>query len=104
MRRESLLVSVCKGLRVHVERVGQDPGRSTVMLVNGAMATTASFARTCKCLAEHFNVVLFDLPFAGQSRQHNPQRGLITWSPRPGAVSPRCWRCRAIRAASAARW
>lgn len=78
MRRESLLVSVCKGLRVHVERVGQDPGRSTVMLVNGAMATTASFARTCKCLAEHFNVVLFDLPFAGQSRQHNPQRGLIT--------------------------
>ncbi|MER1176849.1 alpha/beta hydrolase, partial [Pseudomonas aeruginosa] len=51
MRRESLLVSVCKGLRVHVERVGQDPGRSTVMLVNGAMATTASFARTCKCLA-----------------------------------------------------
>ncbi|RQG40951.1 alpha/beta hydrolase [Pseudomonas aeruginosa] len=78
MRRESLLVSVCKGLRVHVERVGQDPGRSTVMLVNGAMATTDSFARTCKCLAEHFNVVLFDLPFAGQSRQHNPQRGLIT--------------------------
>ena len=74
MRRESLLVSVCKGLRVHVERVGQDPGRSTVMLVNGAMATTASFARTCKCLAEHFNVVLFDLPFAGQSRQHNPAR------------------------------
>ncbi|ERV16549.1 acyl-homoserine-lactone synthase [Pseudomonas aeruginosa BL17] len=52
MRRESLLVSVCKGLRVHVERVGQDPGRSTVMLVNGAMATTASFARTCKCLAD----------------------------------------------------
>ncbi|MGC3520081.1 alpha/beta hydrolase, partial [Pseudomonas aeruginosa] len=46
MRRESQLVSVCKGLRVHVERVGQEPGRSRVMLVNGAIATTPSFART----------------------------------------------------------
>ncbi|RCI71647.1 alpha/beta hydrolase, partial [Pseudomonas aeruginosa] len=44
MRRESLLVSVCKGLRVHVERVGQDPGRSPEMLVNGACLLYTSAA------------------------------------------------------------
>jgi len=78
MQRENLVVTVCKGLKVHVERVGDSPMRNTVMLINGAMSTTVSCARACKCLSEHFNVLMFDLPFAGQSRAHNPNIGLIT--------------------------
>lgn len=70
--------NIFKHYRIYVERVGNDPRRKTVMLVNGALATTAAFARTSKCLAEHFNVVLFDLPFAGQSRPHNPDQELVS--------------------------
>ncbi len=73
-----VISNVFKHYRIYVERLGNDPRRKTVMLVNGAMATTAAFARTSRCLAEHFNVVLFDLPFAGQSRPHNPDQGLVS--------------------------
>lgn len=47
-------------------------------MVNGALSTTRSFARTSKCLAEHFNVLLFDLPFSGLSREHNTDLELVT--------------------------
>lgn len=47
-------------------------------MVNGALSTTRSFARTSKCLAEHFNVLLFDLPFSGYSREHNTDLDLVT--------------------------
>ncbi|BBP79881.1 alpha/beta hydrolase [Pseudomonas gingeri NCPPB 3146 = LMG 5327] len=63
---------------VHVQRIGEDPRRNTVLLVNGALSTTSSFTRTSKCLAEHFNVLLFDLPFAGRSQAYNPDPGLVT--------------------------
>ncbi|WP_397444273.1 alpha/beta fold hydrolase [Pseudomonas chlororaphis] len=63
---------------VHVEQLGNDPQCKTVLLVNGAMATTTAFARTSRCLAEHFNVVMFDLPFSGNSRPHNPDQRLVT--------------------------
>ncbi|AZE29326.1 RhlA, 3-(3-hydroxyalkanoyloxy)alkanoic acid (HAAs) synthase [Pseudomonas chlororaphis subsp. aureofaciens] len=63
---------------VYVEQLGNDPQRKTVLLVNGAMATTTAFARTSRCLAEHFNVVMFDLPFSGNSRPHNPDQRLVT--------------------------
>lgn len=49
-----------KHYNVHVEQLGNDSGKKTVLMVNGALSTTRSFARTSKCLAEHFNVVLFD--------------------------------------------
>ena len=54
-----------KHYNVHVEQLGSDPHKKTVLMVNGALSTTRSFARTSKCLAEHFNVLLFDLPFSG---------------------------------------
>lgn len=62
-----------KHYNVHVEQLGNDPHRKTVLMVNGALSTTRSFARTSKCLAEHFNVLLFDLPFSGLSREHNTE-------------------------------
>ena len=67
-----------KHYNVHVEQLGNDPHRKTVLMVNGALSTTRSFARTSKCLAEHFNVLLFDLPFSGLSREHNTDLELVT--------------------------
>lgn len=67
-----------KHYNVHVERLGNAPDRKTVLMVNGALSTTRSFARTSKCLAEHFNVLLFDLPFSGSSREHNTDLELVT--------------------------
>ena len=67
-----------KHYNVHVEQLGNDPHRKTVLMVNGALSTTRSFARTSKCLAEHFNVLLFDLPFSGLSREHNTELDLVT--------------------------
>ena len=67
-----------KHYNVHVEQLGNDSGKKTVLMVNGARSTTRSFARTSKCLAEHFNVLLFDLPFSGYSREHNTDLDLVT--------------------------
>lgn len=77
-RNQSVIKKVFKDYAVSVEQIGNAPDKKNVLLVNGAMATTSAFARTSKCLAEHFNVVLFDLPFAGNSRAHNPNRCLVT--------------------------
>ncbi|NWD78488.1 alpha/beta hydrolase [Pseudomonas gingeri] len=73
-----VIPNLYRHFNIHVERIGDDPRRKTVLLVNGALATTSSFTRTSKCLAEHFNVVLFDLPFAGRSQAYNPDPGLVT--------------------------
>ncbi len=77
-RNQYVIKKVFKDYAVSVEQIGDAPEKKNVLLVNGAMATTSAFARTSKCLAEHFNVVLFDLPFAGNSRAHNPSRCLVT--------------------------
>jgi rhamnosyltransferase subunit A len=65
-------------LCVQVERHIFDPGRKSVILVNGALATSASFGQTIKYLGERYNVICFDLPYAGQSRQHNRSGFLLT--------------------------
>lgn len=67
-----------KHYNVHVEQLGNNPEKKTVLLVNGALSTTRSFARTSKCLSEHFNVLMFDLPFSGYSRPHNTDLDLVT--------------------------
>ncbi|PHN32973.1 alpha/beta fold hydrolase [Pseudomonas sp. ICMP 460] len=67
-----------KHYNVYTEQLGNDPTRNTVLMVNGALSTTRSFARTSKCLAQHFNVLLFDLPFSGYSREHNTDLDLVT--------------------------
>jgi rhamnosyltransferase subunit A len=75
---EVLSLKAVQHYNVHVEQLGCDPHKKTVLMVNGALSTTRSFARTSKCLAEHFNVLLFDLPFSGYSREHNPDLDLVT--------------------------
>jgi len=56
---------------LHVEHHIFDERFDTVILVNGALATTTSFRQTVKYLKSRFNVLLYDLPYSGQSRQHN---------------------------------
>lgn len=56
---------------VHCEFQCHDPSFETVILVNGALATTTSFRQTVKYLKRRFNVLLFDAPHAGLSRQYN---------------------------------
>ena len=78
MSVEKIIVRVFDTLNVHVERHLFHDDADSVILVNGALATTASFGQTIKYLGERYNVVCFDLPYAGQSRQHNPGQFLLT--------------------------
>ncbi|CAN0628471.1 3-(3-hydroxydecanoyloxy)decanoate synthase [Burkholderia multivorans] len=75
---EKLVVSLPSGLKVHVERHVFDPAFETAILVNGALATTASFGQTVQYLGERMNAICFDLPYAGQSRQHNAGQFVLT--------------------------
>lgn len=56
---------------VHTAYYASPTPRGTIILVNGSLATTASFAQTLRFLQPEFNVVLFDEPYAGQSKAHN---------------------------------
>ena len=65
------------GFRIHVERHGHHDGE-TVVMVNGALSTTASFRQAARFLQGHYNVVLFDPPYAGKSLALNPARRVVT--------------------------
>jgi rhamnosyltransferase subunit A len=71
MAIEKQVLALPSGLKIHVERHVFDPSFKTVILVNGALATTASFGQTIKYLSSSLNAICFDLPYAGQSRPHN---------------------------------
>ncbi|MBM7060365.1 alpha/beta hydrolase [Pseudomonas sp. UL073] len=70
MRPETAVVHV-HSHNVHTEFYSCPAARKTIILVNGSLATTASFAQTVKYLQQQFNVVLYDQPYAGQSKAHN---------------------------------
>ncbi len=75
---EKQVVPLPSGLNVYVEHHVHDPSFETVILINGALATTASFGQTVRYLGERLNAICFDLPYAGQSRQHNPGKFVLT--------------------------
>lgn len=75
---EKQVVPLPNGLQVYVEHHVYDPSFETVILINGALATTASFGQTVRYLGERLNSICFDLPYAGQSRQHNPGKFVLT--------------------------
>ncbi|MBQ0742242.1 MAG: alpha/beta hydrolase [Pseudomonas sp.] len=56
---------------VHTAYYASPAPRGTIILVNGSLATTASFAQTLRYLQADFNVVMFDEPYAGLSKAHN---------------------------------
>ncbi|MGG5284239.1 alpha/beta fold hydrolase [Pseudomonas viridiflava] len=64
--------------KVYTETYWKGSHVKTIMLVNGALSTTGSFGQTVKYLQPHYNIVLFDLPFSGQSRAHNADDMIVT--------------------------
>ena len=78
MKAEHNVVETLGLFRIHTHYYASPAPRGTVILVNGSLATTASFAQTVRYLQPHFNVVLFDEPYAGQSKPLNSNRRPIT--------------------------
>jgi hypothetical protein len=77
MKPEADVISICGKYRIYCERYWRDGATKTAIMVNGALATTISFTQTIRNLSPHVNVVLFDLPFAGESRKHNTGSGIL---------------------------
>ena len=71
MKSETGVISVFEKYAIYFEYRKKEGANKTAILVNGALATTTSFSQTIRNLKDHVNIVLFDLPFAGQSREHN---------------------------------
>lgn len=78
MKAEVAVLDIQGQHRVYTEHYRSDEAEQTIILVNGSLSTTASFAQTLRYLYPQFNVVLFDLPYAGQSRAHNQHARLIS--------------------------
>ena len=78
MKPETAIVDIQRKYKVYTERYCNPTARKTIILVNGAFATTASFAQTVRYLHPRFNVVLYDQPYAGQSKPHNYPGRLIS--------------------------
>ncbi|WP_339514979.1 alpha/beta fold hydrolase [Pseudomonas sp. RL_15y_Pfl2_60] len=71
MKPITAVVDIHRTFKVHTEFHANPMARKTIILVNGSLATTSSFAQTIKYLQPQFNVVLYDQPYAGQSKAHN---------------------------------
>ena len=78
MRPETAVVEINRKHKVYTELYGNQAASKTIILVNGSLATTASFTQTVKYLQPQFNVVAFDLPYAGQSKPHKSDFTPIT--------------------------
>ncbi|MFJ4143837.1 alpha/beta fold hydrolase [Pseudomonas sp. NPDC089734] len=77
MGAQSKIISVGE-FKLYTETYWKSSAAKTILLINGALSTTGSFGQTVKYLQPHYNLVLFDLPFAGQSRDHNPDDMIVT--------------------------
>jgi rhamnosyltransferase subunit A len=78
MKPETAIINVFGKHNIYVEHHKKDESAKTMILVNGAFATTASFSQTVRYLRDKVNVILFDLPYAGQSHQFNTGAGILT--------------------------
>ncbi|MCS3466530.1 pimeloyl-ACP methyl ester carboxylesterase [Pseudomonas sp. JUb42] len=71
MRPEISVLDIQGQFRVYTEFYRAEAAEKTIVMVNGSLATTASFAQTVRNLHPQFNVVLYDQPYAGKSKAHN---------------------------------
>ena len=78
MQSETGVITVFGKYSVHFEYHRKDGASKTAIMVNGALATTTSFSQSIRNLKDHVNIVLFDLPFAGRSREHNTSSSVLT--------------------------
>jgi rhamnosyltransferase subunit A len=74
---QTAIVRLANSLHVLVERHIFHSDRDSVILINGAFATTASFGQTIRYMSERYNVLCFDLPYAGRSRPHNKRSFML---------------------------
>ena len=77
MYSEKAVVRVHGDLKVQTLFYPHPSSESTIILVNGSLATCASFSQALRFLSGLFNVVLFDHPYSGASRVHNPSLGML---------------------------
>lgn len=77
MYAEKAVVRVHRDLKVHTWFYPNPASDTTIILVNGSLATSAAFGQTLRYLQPLCNVVLFDQPYSGHSRPHNPSLPLI---------------------------
>lgn len=78
MHAQTALINSQGLFNVHTAYYASPAPRGTIILVNGSLATTASFAQTLRFLQPQFNVVLFDEPYAGLSKAHNRHERPLT--------------------------
>jgi pimeloyl-ACP methyl ester carboxylesterase len=78
MKPETDVISVFGKYKLYCERHISGHSNKTIILVNGALATMSSFNQSIRNLRDHLNIVLFDLPFAGRSREYNAAAGVLT--------------------------
>lgn len=71
MSPETAVVNIQGQYQIYTEFYHAEGAEKTIILVNGSLATTASFAQTVRYLHPHYNVVLYDQPYSGQSKPHN---------------------------------
>ena len=77
MKPETAVINVFGKHNIYLEHYKLDDSAKTIILVNGAFATTTSFGQTVRYLRDKVNVLLFDLPYAGRSKEFN-DGGLVT--------------------------
>jgi rhamnosyltransferase subunit A len=78
MQTETGVITVFGKYSIHFEHHKRDGAAKTAIMVNGALATTTSFSQSIRNLKDYVNVILFDLPFAGRSREHNTSASILT--------------------------
>lgn len=78
MRPEIAVLDIQGQYRVYTEFYRSHEAEKTIILINGSLATTASFSQTVRNLHPQFNVVLYDQPYAGKSKPHNRQERMLT--------------------------
>ena len=78
MSPETAVVNIQGQYQIYTELYHAEGAEKTIILVNGSLATTASFAQTVRYLYPHYNVVLYDQPYSGQSKPHNRHDRLLS--------------------------
>jgi rhamnosyltransferase subunit A len=78
MESEAGVITIFGRYSVYCEYHKKAGATKTAVMVNGALATTTSFSQTIRNLKDHVNIILFDLPFAGRSREHNTSNSVLT--------------------------
>jgi rhamnosyltransferase subunit A len=77
MYAEKSIIRVHRDLKIHTTLYPNPRTSATIILVNGSLATSASFRMAVRYLQPLFNVVVFDQPYQGLSRPLNPAMAMI---------------------------